>query len=131
MIDADRLAAVAVELAVRVRDEPAATNGAWLARKLPDPADRWALCFVLAAAVPIDKPWRQLTAWTTAPPAPVTPIAKPRPGRPKGRAERQPVKPCGTRAAAHRHRYHGERICDPCLEAEREHDRNRKRRRTA
>jgi len=30
----------------------------------------------------------------------------------------QVTKPCGTKAAASRHRYHGEKVCGPCLKAE-------------
>jgi hypothetical protein len=128
---ADRLAQIAAELACRIRDEPADANAKWLADQLPEPGDWWELCFALAAAVPIDKPWRHLTAWTVAPPAAVIPIARRGPGRPAGKAEKQPVKPCGTRAAAHRHRYHKEPLCGPCREAEREHERNRPRRKAA
>jgi hypothetical protein len=128
---ADHLAQVATGLACRVRDEVPDANLAWLTRQLPEPGDWRDLCFVLAAAIPIDKPWLQLTAWTIAPPVPATPVAELRRGRPAGKSERQPLKPCGTRAAAHRHRYHKEPLCDPCLEAEREHERNRKRRKAA
>lgn len=125
---ADRLAAVAVELAVRVRDESPEANAAWLAEKVPTATDRRNLCIVLAAAIPIDQPWRRLTAWTQAPPAAPTPEpARRTAGRPKGKSRKQALKPCGTRAAALRHRYHGEQPCDPCVEAEREYDRNRER----
>jgi hypothetical protein len=61
---ANRLAAVAVELVARVRDEPPEANWRWLLATLPDPLDREALAFVLAAAVPIDQPWTYLTKWT-------------------------------------------------------------------
>ncbi|GGN99868.1 hypothetical protein GCM10010112_94030 [Actinoplanes lobatus] len=61
---ADRLAQVAAQLAARVREYGAEANGTWLRHQLPDPADRWRLIFVLAAAVPIDRPWLDLTAWT-------------------------------------------------------------------
>lgn len=64
---ADRLDQVAVELVVRVHDEPAEANWRWLLTRLPDPFDREALAFVLAAAVPIDQPWSYLTRWTTLP----------------------------------------------------------------
>lgn len=125
----DRLAAVALELAVRVRDESPDANAAWLAEQVPTATDRRNLCIVLAAAVPIDQPWRKLTAWTELPPTVAPPTSGKRgPGRPRGRSEGQPLKPCGTRAAAQRHRHHGERICDPCLEAEREYERKRVRR---
>lgn len=64
---ADRLAAVAVELVTRVRDEPAEANWRWLLATLPDPLDREALSFVLAAAVPADQPWNVLTRWASLP----------------------------------------------------------------
>lgn len=64
---AERLAQVAVELVTRVRDEPADANWRWLLSTLPDPLDREALSFVLAAAVPADKPWNHLTRWATLP----------------------------------------------------------------
>jgi hypothetical protein len=102
VIDADRLAAVAVELAVRVRDDDPEANGRWLAAQLPDPADWFRLTFVLAAAVPDDRPWATLTAWT---------------GRPLKSAEWSGLKPCGTRAAYRRHRRHGETPCQPCRAA--------------
>lgn len=124
---ADQLAQVAAGLACRVRDESAEANAKWLADQLPEPGDWWELCFALAAAVPLDRSWLQLTSWTVKPIAPVTPVAKPGPGRPAGKSQRQPLKPCGTRAAAERHRYHGEPLDDACLEASREHERNRKR----
>lgn len=41
------------------------------------------------------------------------------------------LKPCGTRAAAQRHRYRGEPLCDSCVAAVRRHDRERKRERRA
>lgn len=37
------------------------------------------------------------------------------------------LRPCGTVAAAKRHRYRGEAPCPPCSAAERERDRDRKR----
>lgn len=67
---ADRLAEVAAELVVRVRDDNPQANARWLAAVLPDPADRDALLYVLAAAVPDDRPWLHLTAWTRRTPAP-------------------------------------------------------------
>ena len=59
----DDLARIAVELAIRVRDVEPERNGTWLAAVLPEPGDWFRLCFVLAAAVPDDRSWRQLTAW--------------------------------------------------------------------
>jgi hypothetical protein len=63
LMDADRLAEVAVQLVARVRDDDPISNGRWL-QAATSFDDRWALLFVLAAAVPVDVPWRHLTAWT-------------------------------------------------------------------
>lgn len=63
----DDLARIAVELANRVRDIDPERNGTWLAAVLPEPGDWFRLCFVLAAAIPTDRSWRQLTAWTLMP----------------------------------------------------------------
>lgn len=60
---ADRLAKVAVELVGRVRDDPADANWQWFIERLPDPLDREHIAFILAAAVPVDEPWRNLTCW--------------------------------------------------------------------
>ncbi|WP_028183481.1 hypothetical protein [Salinispora arenicola] len=105
----DRLAAVAAELVVRVRDDDPQANARWLAATLPDPGDRERLLYVLAAAVPDDRPWLHLTAWTVTP-----------------RPARGP-QPCGTPAAAKRHRERDEEPCEPCETAEREDWRLRKR----
>lgn len=110
---ADELAQIANELIVRVRDEPAVANGRWLEAMLPDPADWFHLSFMLACAVPDDVPWRHLTAWTAIGPS-AAPLV-------------QRLRPHGTHAAAQRHRYHKEDLCDDCREAERERDRERKK----
>lgn len=104
---ADRLAAVAAELVVRVRDDPPEANLRWLNAQLPEQRQQRDLLFVLAAAVPDDRPWLHLTGWTTA-----------------GLAG---LKPHGTHAAAQRHRYHREPLCDECRSAERIRDRDRKK----
>lgn len=104
----NQLAAVAAELAVRVRDETPDDNAQWLRTVLPDPNDRDNLLFVLAAAVPDDRSWRALTSWTTVP------------------AVRR-LQPHGTHAAAQRHRYHHEALCDACRDAEQARDRDRKK----
>ena len=60
---ADVLAAVAVELVGRVRDDEPAAVHRWLRERVA--GDEWlGLAVVLAAAVPDDRPWMQLTAWT-------------------------------------------------------------------
>lgn len=65
---ADRLAGIAVQLVARVRDEPADANWRWLIAVCPDPLDREALAFVLAAAVPVDRSWPHLTRWASLSP---------------------------------------------------------------
>ena len=60
---ADDLARIAIELANRVRDVDPERNGTWLAAVIPEPGDWFRLCFVLAAAIPDDRPWSHLTAW--------------------------------------------------------------------
>jgi hypothetical protein len=62
--EAEPLAKVAMQLVGRVREFGPADNAIWLRHQLPDLADRWRLIFILAAAVPTDVPWRDLTAWT-------------------------------------------------------------------
>ena len=112
----DTLAEVACELVTRVRDDDPEDNGRWLAATLPNPDDRWALLFILAAAIPDDRPWSELIGWRQPQPPATTAT---------GRA----LKPCGTTAAAVRHRYHGEPVCEACRQAERASDRLRKPRR--
>jgi hypothetical protein len=65
MIDPDRLASIAIGLAVRVRDDEPEANARWLASQIQTPDEMRALVFVLAAAVPIEVPWSVLTDWTT------------------------------------------------------------------
>lgn len=118
----DELAAIAVQLAVRVRDEHPDVNGRWLANALPDPEDRWALCFVLAAAIPDDRSWAELTEWASELDESQViqlPVA----------AQPGDVQPCGTSAAARRHQYNDEEMCNLCREAERARDRQRRARR--
>jgi hypothetical protein len=78
-----------------------------------DPLD-WAemrdLVVLLAAAVDISAPPSVLFGWWR--------------GRPKPRPE---LRPCGTIAAANRHKYRGEEMCEECRDAIREWDRARKR----
>jgi hypothetical protein len=63
-MDEDRLAQVAQEMVVRVRDDDPDDNARWL-QNMTTPDERWALLFVLAAAVPDDMTWTELTEWTT------------------------------------------------------------------
>ena len=51
-------------------------------------------------------------------------LGKPQAGRP-------PLRPCGTHAAYLRHKARGEYPCQPCVDAEREHQRERYARRKA
>jgi hypothetical protein len=108
---ADQLAEVAAQLAVRVRDDDPQANARWLNATLPNPDDRYALCFVLAAAVPDDRPWKALTAWAVL----------------RLEHRQAQLRPHGTQAAAARHRYAGEDLCGPCRDSERTRDRDRKR----
>ncbi|WP_431895814.1 hypothetical protein [Micromonospora haikouensis] len=101
---ADRLAEVAQELVVRVRDDDPEANARWLAATLTATEQR-DLLYVLAAAVPDDQPWTELTAWVP----------------------KRQLRPHGTSAAAERHRYRREPLCDECRDAERIRDRIRKR----
>jgi len=125
----DELASIAIQLVSRVRDEKSEANGAWLREVLPDPEDRFRLCFVLAAAIPDNRPWLALTAWTVPRENPVDvdlealdegPVLRPAAkSAPWGRGP-MPVEPCGTPAAARRHRRKNEDLCDACIQAERD-----------
>ncbi|MFI6266133.1 hypothetical protein [Micromonospora sp. NPDC051006] len=105
---AAHLADLGRQLAVRVRDNHPADNQQWLHEVLPDLADREALLYVLAAAVPLNRSMQSLTAWAE-----------------QDRESR--LQPHGTHAAAERHRYRKEPLCDECRQAERERDRDRKK----
>lgn len=59
---ADRLAEIAVELTCRVRDDEPAAVHRWLQAVVPD-NDMMALAVILAAAVPDDRTWDELTDW--------------------------------------------------------------------
>jgi len=69
-MDVDRLAFIAHQLAARVRDDGAEANQRWL-YIMTNPAEREALLYVLAAAVPVDRDWLKLTAWTEPKPDPM------------------------------------------------------------
>lgn len=116
-MDADeRLARVAAELVVRIRDEDPEANGRWLAAVLPDPADWFRLVFVLGALVPDDRTWAELTAWASRPAPVVRTLVQP---PPCGRTTRSD-------AGARRHRRAGELPCEPCRVAQADYDRRRK-----
>lgn len=126
----DELAAIAVQLVMRVRDvEDPNANGEWLVEQLPDPAEWLRLCFALAAAVPDDRSWAALTAWAylrhgvaaeTYDEGEVL-----RPGAGSAPWAEGDLQPCPSPAAAKRHRDRGEPVCEPCLQSERARDRKR------
>lgn len=71
--------------------------------------------------------------WTIAPAKPRglaltidVPLSAPTPPRPVRAAPQEPL-PCGTHAAFNRHRKRGETPCGPCVVAERDYQRARKR----
>ena len=109
---AARLEKVAIELSCRVRDYPADDNARWVVGQV-DAVDLVRLTLILAAAIPVDLPWRHLTAWVGQP-AKVTQLS-----------------PCGTRAAYLRHKAHGQVPDEACVAAYREYERDRIRRRRA
>ncbi|MEU7904131.1 hypothetical protein [Actinoplanes sp. NPDC049118] len=119
----DELARIAVHLAARVRDEDPEANGRWLATVLPSPDDWFRLAFILAAAIPVDRSWNQLTGWALLQPGAGSDEDRPR----LKRSRHTDVRPCGTAAAARRHRYHGEALCDLCRVTEQARDRERRR----
>jgi hypothetical protein len=69
MTPVEHLESVAQQLAARLREDDPESVARWLVSELPDPADWFRLNFALAIAYPIDRTWRQATAWTR--PAPV------------------------------------------------------------
>lgn len=102
---ADRLIRIGLDVADRIRDEDPTA----VARTL-DSLDRTELrdlVILLGAAVDISAPVSMLFGWWH--------------GRPRR------LRPCGTPAAAKRHRARGEELCDECREAQRTWDRGRKR----
>ena len=101
------LESIAQQLVARLRDDDPEAVNRWLCSQVSNPNDWYRLCFVLAAAVPDDQTWSNLTAWTEGP-------VEGRSGPQYRRA------PHGTWTAAKRHRRHNEPLCDPCKVAERE-----------
>lgn len=77
-MNVDRLADLAVELVARVRTQDPDDNGRWLEQNT-DPRDRFAMLFLLAAAVPCrtgEQPrWLRLTEWVMGDPDYVDEIA--------------------------------------------------------
>lgn len=62
-MDVRYLESIAQQLVARVRDDDPEANQRWL-HNVTTPADREALLYVLAAAVPETPTWQALTAWT-------------------------------------------------------------------
>ncbi|MCY1141354.1 hypothetical protein OWR29_25430 [Actinoplanes sp. Pm04-4] len=93
---------IARQLITRVRDLGPDDNGKWLAKQLPDPADWFRLAFVLAAAVPDDRSWRDLTSWVALSQLP----------------EAKPVRKRDCSPSGHRRRQ--EQACDECKADERD-----------
>lgn len=60
---AERLAVVANELVVRVRDDEPAAVHRWLVTKVGGLNEWIGLAMILAAAVPDDRSWNQLVGW--------------------------------------------------------------------
>ena len=100
-MDVEKLESIAQQLAGRVREDEPHANARWLHSQLPDPADREALLYVLAAAVPVDVEWSVLTRWVQPPPA----------------------ETCGTIRGPHHHRKAGEPVCPSCKAAAAAHER--------
>lgn len=61
---ADELAAIAIQCPTRVRDEEPAAFHRWLRSMVPTEDDKIGLIVALSAAVPTDRTWSQLIAWT-------------------------------------------------------------------
>jgi hypothetical protein len=57
-----RMEHLAQNLALRVHDEDPEENGAWWDGLTP--REQRAVAFILAAAMPVDRPWSELIAWT-------------------------------------------------------------------
>ncbi len=66
MDDVTRLESIAQQLIARVRDDEPDANARWLAA-VTTPSERDALLYVLAAAVPAERRWWDLTEWTRTP----------------------------------------------------------------
>lgn len=104
----ERLEQLAQQLAAGVRYDDVEANARWLRASLPDPQDWFRLCFVLAAAVPDDATWAQLTSWWT------------------GYDGRRLLRPHGTAAAVKRHVYRKEPLCGACKKWDRDRQRLRR-----
>lgn len=68
MVDVERLESIAQQMAAKIRDEDPERILVWLRDQLDiDPrlpvSDLERLVFVMAAAIPDDRPWSRLIAW--------------------------------------------------------------------
>jgi hypothetical protein len=127
---AEQMVPAALEFACLVRDQDAEAIGAWLQALTGQERD--VLPLVLAAMVDVERTPQELLAWVTfdeegwALPGDAEMVL----WAPRQRARHAPVQPCGTWAAAQRHRKNREPPCEPCRDAEREYEalkRERKR----
>lgn len=59
----DRLVAIAQQFIARVHEDEPTANARWL-ENMTTEEERGALLYVLAAAVPTDRTWSDLTLWT-------------------------------------------------------------------
>jgi hypothetical protein len=126
---ADSLIGVGMRLAGIIHDEDPADAASLVAGLSPDRA--WALPFVMAAMIDIEKTPRELFAWahvkvpnsltgaTSVAPPSLLLRSRPRPGL---------LLECGTRGAWDRHRAHGEEPCDACWIAHRGWEADKKQR---
>lgn len=106
---ADRLLAVGLDVACRIRDEhPTTAARAFAHLTVAEVRD---LVLLLAAAVPVDRPISELLGWF----APDVQVPS-----------RRVLQPHGTPAAHKRHTERSEEPCVACVLAYREWDRNRK-----
>ncbi len=115
MDHAERLSRIAIELVMRVRDEDPETNGSWLRQAVASEQDRFDLLFVLAAAIPDDRSWTDLTAWVHG----------------DDHSDLVDVGECRRPSAtgARSHRARGEKVCGGCRLREHDYDAARRERR--
>lgn len=129
---AEAMVPVAMAFVGVVRDQDGEGVGNFL-RALSG-AEREALPVILAAMVPDDKTPQELLAWVTwdenGDPLPRDAemvLYRPRRRKYERKVPRQ-LQPCGTWAAAQRHRAHGEDMCEACKAAAREYYRSQNHR---
>lgn len=118
---------LAQELVLRVRDDAPAAVNRWLSTAVPNSVELYRLVFVLACAVPDDRSWKALTAWTLFD----RPVPEPKPEPKATRGPGRKVAPCGTWGAYQRHRSRREDACDDCKRAARDYYRDLRDRKRA